>query len=85
MHRADLLRPFQVGDSAAEFDDAVEGAGAEAELVYGAAEEIADLVTQDAVLLQMTGAHVGVADDAGAVEALRLNLSRTNHALPDRL
>lgn len=63
--RADAGLAVEVGDGAGELDDAVVGAGGEAEALHGHFEQFGAGVVEDAEFLEEGRGHLGVAVDAG--------------------
>ena len=59
--RLDLRRTLQIGDSARQLEDAVEGAGAHAQLRHAGAQQALAGLVQAAVLVHFRRAHVSIA------------------------
>jgi len=75
---------LEVGDGAADAEDAVVGACAEAEAVHGQFHDLAALVGELAMLARELAAHLGVAMHAGLThEAGGLYGPRGHHTLAD--
>ena len=76
MRRTNTLAVIQVGDGAGELQDAVDGPGREAQAFEGGVEETAGVGLQDAIAVQVFGAHGGVGRGGAVTEALLLDASR---------
>jgi len=71
----DGLSPIQVSDGARDLQDAVVGAGAQAQAGHGAFEQSLALHGDVAVLADLPGTQLGVAVDLFALVALQLALA----------
>ena len=72
----------QIGDGPSDFEDAIVRACREPESSDRSFQELATLGVQFAVVSNLTGAHLSVAEDASTVlEALALALARCDDAL----
>ena len=60
----DGLDPVQVGDGASQLEDTVEGSGGDVELGHGGFEEALGHAVHLAVLADLGGGHLGVANQA---------------------
>ena len=71
----------EVGDGARDLQDAVVGAGGEAELVDGCVEELLRRVVEAAVLLHVLRSHVSVEEEGLVGEPFELIMPRLFNAL----
>jgi hypothetical protein len=72
VRRGDALLAGEVGDRAGDLENARVGAGREPEALHGLLEQALALAVGLAVVAQITARHLGVREDAAALEALEL-------------
>src|SRR5215470_3634604 len=77
--------PFQIGNGAGDFQDAVVGAGAQALLLHGSLQQALAVGVQLTVCSDLARAHLGVCVDflSGAGEAVELYLASADYPVSD--
>ena len=68
--RLDILRACEIRDGAADFEHAAVSPGAEAQPVDGVLQELFGIVFEQAVTLDIAGAHLRIAVNVSLVEPL---------------
>jgi hypothetical protein len=81
----DFFAAGEVGDGAADFEDAAVGTGAQAQFVDGGFEQSFRVVIHRTIALDISGAHLGVGMDGSFLKAPELDVARLIDALANRL
>ncbi len=84
MPQVDLCAAVEVGDGAGDLQDAVVGAGGEAQTVHGVLQDLLPGWRDGAILPYHSTRHLGVAEDVVVVgKSLLLYFPRRHHTLSD--
>ena len=81
----DFFRACKVRNRPSNFEHTAVGAGAEAELIDCVFQELFGIVFEQAVTLDVAGAHLRIAMNVSLVEALQLNSPRSIDPLPNQI
>ena len=83
--RLDFFRACEIRDGAADFEHAAVGTGAEAQAVDRVFQELLGIIFEQAVALDVSGAHLRIAMNVSLLEALQLNGARSIDPLPNQI